>query len=193
MSGVWTDNWRGVKNVMLTGMVKSGYTTIHSADGGAIADSGDDIIAMSPMRYFALFTPNNSGDFFSGRANAIAFGTGSGTPSANDYNLFTRADSVLNYLSNVQETWFDANDGKEYKNVVVTVQNKSAKPITITEWGIFTKLTRLNTSINPAYPSYQAQYMILLYHDMLDTPVTLQPNQAATFTLTLTLTLNDPL
>ena len=181
MSGIWTNNWRGYKNAMLLGRYKEGLTTVVDTSGNPISFSenlNDTVTGYSP---FGAFHTNS---YFTARA---VFGTGSGTPAATDNTLFNRAsDSVLS-VTNIENgaVTYDVPGGSAERTVRVTVQNRSTtESITLTEWGI---VLTLYYSPGDRRGSYT-----LVHHAMLDTPVTLIPQQTAVLELTLSVTLSDP-
>ena len=64
--------------------------------------------------------------------------------------------------------------------------------MTLTEWGLFVCPVYLRVGASGSSPVRITDYPVLVYHATLDTPLTLQSYEAATLTLTLELTLDDP-
>ena len=175
--GVWTNNWRGVKNAMLMGAVMPGLSTITSTTGTVIPQStpGAAIRCLSPM---GAYDRPASGSW----ANYVSVGTGVTAPAATDIALATNAGVSYLAVANEEPT-YDAENGVMSRVIRLTIQNNDTQK-TITEWGVFNQLSNGGGTIsNP----------ILLYRELLDVPVTLAPYDAATLALTLTLTLDDPL
>lgn len=180
MAGIWTDNWRAFRNVMLMGSMHDNLTTIHKTDGTTTGTRyGDNLSAVSPLGIYNL---DESG---SSSACTIRVGTGDRTPAASDYNLASRANVA--YLSLVEAApVYDDQAGSVSRLVTVSIQNQGANPVTIREWGIFGVIR------TQVYAS-QSVATALLYREVLDMPVTLTQYQAATMEVTLRLTLTDPL
>ena len=117
--------------------------------------------------------------------NMIRVGTGSDTPTAADYQLTT--SGAINYLSVAnEELVYNLDSGTATKTVKMSIQNNSANPVTLREWGILNRV-----GYDTSYNLYTGD--ILLYRDLFASPVVLDAYESATLTLTLTLTLNDPL
>lgn len=178
MAGVWTNNWRAFRNIMLMGCYHNGFSTVISRDGSTIADNAtQNVAATTPLGIYN----NDLGATAS--SNSIKLGTGNTAPAATDYNLEEPAS--VQYLSVISGTpSFDNNTKVMTRTITVSVQNQSEENITIKEWGVFGSIRTLNY-----YSSNLTQ--ALLYREVLSTPVVLAPLQAATLTLTLTLTLTD--
>lgn len=179
MAGIWTDNWRAFRNVMLMGSLHDNLTTIHKTDGTTTGTKYDyTIVAASPLGLYNLDEGGSQG------LCTIRLGTGDRTPAATDYNLASRANVA--YLSLVEAApVYDDQAGSVSRLVTISIQNQSANPVTIREWGIFSVVKTL------AYYSNNVA-TALLYREVLDTPVTLTQYQAATMEVTIRLTLTDP-
>ena len=181
MSGIWTNNWRGYKNAMLLGRYRDGLTTVVDTSGSPMSFPEN---LSYPVTGYSPFGAFSYGGAFAARA---VFGTGSGTPAATDVTLFTQASDSMLSVTNVENgaVTYDVPGGSAERTVRVTVQNRStAESITLTEWGIV-----LTLYYNPADRSGRPT---LVHHAMLDTPVTLVPQQTAVLELTLGVTLSDP-
>lgn len=185
-NGVWTNNWKGIKNWMLLGpyqassVYRSGWDTIKNISGTVLTNNqGNYPLVVSPVgKYGNSNVPGQSSD---GISNAIVFGTGNATPDATDYCLAAKWTSGISRVSMSQTDSYD--DATHTKTVTVqcTVQNTGSTPVTIREWGIETEV--LATGVQH----------VLLYHALLDTPVTLNQYESATFTATISLRLTDPI
>ena len=174
MAGVWTNNWKGIKNAMLTGGdMRSGWSTVKNLTGTTLTGSfGSNL---GPMNQYinqnsATSSNNNS------RNNVIVFGTGNGTPDASDYCLGAKWTANISRVSLSEQDSLDSTTHTKTKTVTCTVQNTGSSAVTIREWGI------------ECYTSGQ----VLLYRALLDTPVTLAQYESATFTCTISLRLTDP-
>lgn len=174
--GTWTNNWRGIKNVMLLGHYKEGMTTIRPTSG-TIAETPADGYARAPSA-FASTRTDPLGDY-----TYIRVGGSSTTPTVNDTALNATINSI-SYLSVANEAiTYDTENGTATRVVKLSIYNNSAsQTVTVAEWGLFCFFNNNGNS-----------YYVMLYHGLLDSPVTLAPYQSATLTLTLDLTLNDPL
>ena len=126
--------------------------------------------AMNNMssNYTAPFEPSfnyNVGCTFMG------YGSGDTEPTADDYNL----ESVISTLTASGATQGITATGKQYTQVIT---NETANTITVKEIGLYALF--YSASIPGLRPA-------LLYREVLDTPVTLQPGQTDTFTVEITL------
>ena len=179
-NGVWTNNWRALKNTMLLGSFKPGLNTLITTDNSVVGERPPDqpVRPISPLTAYAAYPDYAYHNF-------IRVGTGSAAPAATDYRL--TGMTAVSYLSAANNApVYDVAAGTVSKTVVLTVQNNNATAVTLTEWGILNRV-----GYNSSYSIYTGD--ILLYRALLDSPVTLQPYQSATLTLTITLTLSDPL
>jgi len=186
MAGLWTNNWKAVKNAFLCGEFIPGMSAPVNTGGAAVVTQREDgsgsvddrgpRFFTSPMGAYyatAALPGNNAAGSF------IRVGTGSAAPAAADYNLAATAADV-SYLSAIKERpSYNAAAGTVSCTVKLTLQNTADAAQTITEWGIFSA------------GNYLTCGQCLLYRALLDSPVTLQPNQSATLTLTLSVTLTD--
>lgn len=187
MAGVWTNNWKGIKNWMLLGPnnedadLKSGWDTIKNLSGtvltGTLASSSY-APAISPVGRFINYNDGNYSSPSSQSNNAIVFGSGNGTPDASDYCLGAKWTSNISRVSLSQSASYDDTTHTKTKTVTCTVQNTGSSAVTIREWGIETSVNRST---------------VLLYRALLDTPVTLQQYESATFTCTISMQLTDPI
>ncbi len=174
MAGVWTNNWKGIKNAMLYGGdYRAGWSTVKDITGATLTGSSMDV--HGPMNIYA--NHNNGGGSYT-YSNAIVFGTGSGTPDASDYCLGAKWTSNISRVSLSESNSLDSTTHTKTKTVTCTVQNTGSSAVTIREWGI---------ECHAANNKY-----VLLYRALLDTPVTLQQYESATFTCTISLRLTDP-
>lgn len=175
--GIWLDNWRGLRNSALLGgayiaTLTQAYDTagrnVH-ADGGRIT---------SPV------APPYNGSGVLDNSVTVRFGQSDTAPSATDYNL---GDPVMNNLTYVSAsggnlTYVGATVSRTY---TVVVQNNSAAPVVFREYGLFVRGVR--TSGSSTYNE-----AVMIYREVLDTPVTVNQYETAKITLTVSLTLGDP-
>lgn len=186
-NGVWTNNWQSVINTMLMNTSKPGMNSIVLANGTAWAESNDNILMWSPMTRYDNITCS------SGVVNAnrycpiIRVGKSGTTPTAADYALGDEVTAgsygmECSYLSTVNtDTIPDQANGTLTRIIRTTVQYVLSGTITLREWGLFIPAGESSTN------------SVLIYHELLDSPVTLQSYQSATIELNLVLTLSDPL
>ena len=177
MNGVWTNNWRGIKNAWLLGAIKYGLSTINSTSG-VVSDTS---YLFTPDLYspFGSFTWTPNGE--AQRDRWIRVGTSGTTPTVNDITIATSSNiAVLNTVD--ASATYDVDNGTASRTIKVTLQNTGSSSVTLREWGIFTKVT-LRSSIVSA----------LVYRELLDTPITLAALETAVLTLTLNIALNDPI
>ena len=182
-SGVWTKNLIGLRNVGLAGCYYNGLTTVIGTNGNPLTNSngGKGTMSMSPLTPYATGY-HNTGSYF-GAPNALVFGTGTATPTADDYNVTTPTDNnfqILNYYA--EEPTYDTANGTVMRTIRATVQYVGTGSVTITEWGIF----------GGAFVGSVNEYMGLVYHALLDTSVTLAQDEIATMDLSLSITLAHP-
>lgn len=181
-NGVWTNNWRAVRNIMLMGRHVIGLSTFTTLNGSTVQNinnlnGGYMATGLSPLASFYQT------DYFA--RNRIVLGTSSVVPTAADYNVGAAAANI-SYLSGANTSSESIEDATITTNFTLSVQYTGSGSITITEWGLVGSVMYGNTNLT----SY---YHTLLYHELLDTPVTLSTYQSANLNLTLTMTLTDPL
>ena len=179
MAGIWTNNWRAFRNIMVMGSHYNGFSTITNENGVTVENYYDpNLSATTPLGNY------NNDDLYSNAMNFIKLGTGNTAPTATDYNV-TRPTG-LSYLScTMSAPVYDDNTATVTRSIAVAVQNTGSESVTIREWGLFGAVRTL------VYGSGIIA-RALLYREVLTTPVTLTQYQAATLTLTVSLTLSDP-
>lgn len=172
-TGIWMDNWSGVKNNMLCGFVRDGWSTIYGADSQLIT------------RYEGALPLSDytNGNTASGSNPALIFGTGDTALSSDQVALATKWTSNVSRVSITNGT-ISYNDTTHTASRVIkaTVQNTGSLPVTIREWGITGRGVRGTNN----YPE------VLLYRALLDEPVTLAQYESATLTVTISIQLTDP-
>lgn len=103
----------------------------------------------------------------------LAYGDGTTEPTADDYTLTNYIDDLTCSSATCGKTA----TGKQYTQVVT---NETNDDIEISEIALFALVY-----VNNTQPSAMKS-AIMLYREVLDTPVTLEPGQTATFTVELT-------
>lgn len=173
-SGVWTSNWEGIKNYLLCGFVRDGWSTIKDENGN-IADGYSGATPMGDYQNLNYPTTN---------APVIIFGTGSTAPSVNDLGLAHKWTTNISRISLTNGSRiYDDTTHTATKTITTTVQNTGSNPVTITEWGI----------VGRAWRGTNNNFDVLMYRALLDTPVTLNQYESATLTVTITVQLTNPI
>ena len=178
MAGIWTNNWRAFRNIMVMGSHYNGFSTVINENGVTVANSyNPNLTTTTPLGDYTNDDGSNSFNF-------IKLGTGNTAPAATDYNV--TQPTGLSYLScTASAPVYDDNTATVTRSIAVAVQNTNSESITIREWGLFGTVRSLlfgSSVITHA----------LLYREVLTTPVTLTQYQAATLMMTVSLTLSDP-
>lgn len=102
----------------------------------------------------------------------IGFGAGSKQVSSEDYNLETIINN-LSYQSSSVET------NEEGYTVITSAKNNTSRDIIVSEVGLF---GRGQSRVDPDYTS---QHPFMLTRNVLETPITIKPNETKTFTITI--------
>ena len=196
MAGVWTRNLDGFIRAKALGYAAPGYATVYDRDGNVVSSTApgnmysDGTLSATEIPalqvYTATGTPaDNSVLSANSRYLGIRFGAGSTAPTVNDHALASDITTSLNVVA-VSNGTYNLSNGVASRTIRITVQNQGSQSRTIAEWGI-EGLLRYDTSSSGGHNWYYRY--ILLYRDVLDTPVTLAQYESATFTVTLELTL----
>lgn len=106
-----------------------------------------------------------SGDY------VIAIGSGEDIPTEDDYNLSNRLTTGVSLNLTSQSSFAEETTRDPGKRYVISVTNTSQSNITITEIGLMKRYDYKNSS-NSSY--------MLVDHTLLDTPLTLAPNESGT-------------
>lgn len=174
MAGVWTLNWKAIKNVLLCGDAIEGLSALKDMNGNlmvtltaAINEHTSRSVA-SPMGLM--------NGFF------VRYGSGNTAPAESDYMLNTVLSGISALSTVYEKPVWDTATGVVSNTELVTIQNTNSAAVTVREWGI-TMRDPISGSLNRDY---------LVYRAVLDSPVTIQPNQSAMLTLTRSVTLTDP-
>ena len=187
MSGVWTNNWQGVKNLMILGYAYPGLSTVKDKSGNTVTldDATKSYLATSP---FSAHRKHASSNTYA-PATEVLLGSGDTAPAATDCDLETPITSGLtcSLVTNNSVTW-DTEHGKATRHIFVTVQAGAAAK-TIKEWGLY---SILGSKTATASTSNNSSGDILVYRALLDTPVELDAYESAVLDLELSITLDDP-
>lgn len=100
----------------------------------------------------------------------IGFGAGSKQVSLEDYNLETIINNLSYQSSSVETT-------EEGYTVITSAKNNTSTDIIVSEVGIF---CRCQTTDDVEFP-----YPFMLTRNVLETPITIKPNETKTFTITI--------
>ncbi|MBE6997487.1 MAG: hypothetical protein E7427_04875 [Ruminococcaceae bacterium] len=195
MAGLWTNNWRGIKNLMLLGAVAPGLSTVVDANGTEITfypNSDFGVVALPPLNNHAMGAPGIKGRT-SQPGTQVLLGTGGAvSPAVGDYRLAAYPGSLAYLSMRNSGLTVSTAEGTASRSYTLTVQNQSSGAMTLTEWGLFLCPVYMRVDSALQYPTRITDHPVLVYHAALDTPLTLQSYEAATLTLTLELTLDDP-
>lgn len=120
----------------------------------------------------------------------ICIGTGNTPVTYDDYTLSGEIldNQKLTYIS--YKINYDAEGRKVSKTVTYTYTNETDSNITISEWGLF-RQWRTNNGSSAVLFSNSA-YNILLYREVLETPITIEPGTSATLKFKIDIPINHP-
>lgn len=176
MSGVYTNNWKGAKNLMLIGAFnnntngRTGTTDMYTLGG----------VRCRPANIISPLSNIMVGINPSGTNNAVRFGTSDTAAAVTDINLGNPWSSGLSYI-NATAGALSWNGDTVSRTYTVTIQNTAAATVTVREFGIF------------AYVYTGSSYTYsLLYREVLDEPVTLTEYDSATLSFTISMELSEP-
>ena len=143
-------------------------------DGAKIIEqSGDSYVLQHILQYLntSLNTIINS-DGISSNVIAgvcIGFGAGSKQVSLEDYNLETIISNLSYQSSSVGTT-------EEGYTVITSAKNNTSTDIIVSEVGIFCRGQNLSSNVSHPF---------MLTRNVLETPITIKPNETKTFTVTI--------
>lgn len=115
---------------------------------------------------------------------SMVVGTGTTAPTSNDYALNNQIKEIYNYDTGWNAEYSVGANGGVVCTFTGKVKNTGSDPITITEVGL--KKSLLHIAINGSTTS-ETSDTILLTRDLLESPITLQEDETATITYTVTL------
>ena len=103
----------------------------------------------------------------------MGFGAGSKQVSLEDYNLETIINN-LSYQSSSVET------NEEGYTVITSAKNNTSTDIIVSEVGIFCRGQSRHSGMD-----FESQHPFMLTRNVLETPITIKPNEIKTFTITI--------
>ncbi len=115
-------------------------------------------------------TPSNHSAVLT-NSNGISIGTGTTSPTPNDYDLEAQIKSGITISINSRAQSVDTL-GNAVLTIVISVTNTSGAPIVVSEIGW--KASVLNFSATPGGPNINSGIDLLLDRTLLDTPITIQ-------------------
>lgn len=98
----------------------------------------------------------------------MGFGSGSKQVSLEDYNLETIINNLSYQSSSVETT-------EEGYTVITSAKNNTSTDIIVSEVGIFCR----------GVENYESGPLFMLTRNVLETPITIKPNETKTFTVTI--------
>lgn len=141
-------------------------------NGTRIIEQGDDYYIL-PYLNTSLNTIINSDGISSNVKGGVCLGFGAGSKqvSLEDYNLETIINNLSYQSSSVETT-------EEGYTVITSAKNNTSTDIIVSEVGIFCRgqESRWNS---------EANYPFMLTRNVLETPITIKPNETKTFTITI--------
>ena len=138
-------------------------------DGTEIHETWDNYYILPYLNTSLNTIINSDGISSNDKAGVcMGFGAGSKQVSLEDYNLETIIDN-LSYLSSSVVTT------EECYMVTTSVKNNTSTDIIVSEVGIFGRGTNGTVTGNP----------FMLTRKVLETPITINPNEIKTFTITI--------
>lgn len=164
--------------VAICGAIYTSNTYIKNYNGDVSNVNTNSSTSSFLMNYAYGLNDTNykTGDYLR-NGYGLLLGTGGGEITENDYCMF-ELYSDYTALSGTSTFMIGSNyyDSGDILTVVKTIKNTSNSPVTITEMGL---VSRAEDYGNSPY--------VLLTHDLLETPVTLEPDDMYTFTLRIKL------
>ena len=139
-------------------------------DGSIIVENGNNYRILQYLNTSLNTIINSDGISSNVKGGVcIGFGAGSKQVSLEDYNLETIIDN-LSYLSSSVVTT------EEGYIVTTSVKNNTSTDIIVSEVGIFCRGQNND---------YKASQPFMLTRNVLETPITIKPNEIKTFTVTI--------
>lgn len=151
-----------------------GITDLKNFDNTAGTINTYSVIATIPGCFNAVCSDNQiiipTGGRMSWNGLLVAVGTGSAEPTADDYTLESLVSHTDMPVSS-STLGITASGTKQYTYIL---NNSTDAAITVAEIGLYLRSSAITTGLTPL--------CCLLGREVLDTPVTVQPGQTATFT-----------
>ncbi|MBQ9413107.1 MAG: hypothetical protein IJU29_08445 [Oscillospiraceae bacterium] len=166
--GMWVANY--YKTLAWFAFCKGSAISVQCTDGTyATLTVGSNLYDCGLYDFAPGYNHNNN----AGSYSSIVFGTGDTAVTYYDYALKSKWTSNISRITTSSTgPTLDSQTGVLTETMTATVQNNGSAAVTVREWGI------------EGYANYSGK-RFLLYRDLLQTPVTLNQYEAATFTCTL--------
>lgn len=141
-------------------------------DGTKIVEQGDDYYIL-PYLNTSLNTIINSDSIWSDVKGGVCMGFGAGSKqvSLEDYNLETIINNLSYQSSSVETT-------EEGYTVITSAKNNTSTDIIVSEVGIFCRGRSSRWDAEAYHP-------FMLTRNVLETPITIKPNETKTFTISI--------
>ena len=163
------------------GITWKGYITTPEGIERLIDIKSDSFYTGDNLKFYTdLFNSVNNRDYtdLSSSRNGMFFGSGSATPTSNDYKLDNPISFSNTGLFVISETVTYNLDKDTLWVYVCAVKNNSSEPIVISESAMIATVGNLKTNY------YVNSYAFLWARDTFE-PVTLQPGETRPFTMTI--------
>lgn len=164
-----TNNFRKILNYMFKNTTLLVKNNIVGLDGKIINETNGDSIPLSFLKESrqAILT---SGDATNTTTQGvfIAYGAGTTRPTSNDYNL----ESEISDLTLLGNSLSITDNGYITTS---SIKNTSNEDIIVKELGIF----------ETSRSAYGQRTTFMLTRNVLETPITINPNETKTFTITI--------
>lgn len=163
-----TNNFRKILNYMFKNTTLVVKDNIVGLDGKIIDYTDEDSIPLNFLNISkqAILTSDST----TGNGVFIAYGNGTTIATSNDYNLESEISGLTllgNFLSITDNGYITTS----------SVKNTSNEDIIVKELGLF--------ETSNGQDSYGARVTFMLTRNVLETPITIKPNETKTFTITI--------
>lgn len=181
MNGVINKNWLGYKNSML--LRGNGGNNKYYKDGVTDLIDTTGAKACCASSVFSLLSDYiQKGNTTSAGWLTVRFGTSDTPPTGEERNVGSPWPGTLSYTSvTCGSISWDGNTAS--RTYTVTVNSTASGSEVIREFGLFTQGRKYSSNDNCD---------ILLYHEILETPVTLNQYESATISFTVSMTFTEP-
>lgn len=161
-----TNNFRKILNYMFKNETLLVKNNIVGLDGKIINNTNADSI---PLKFLNKSRQAiSTSEYITTEGVFIVYGNGTTIATSNDYNL----ESEITDLTLLGNSVFITDNGYV---VTSSIKNTSNEDIIVKELGLF------ETSIS----EYGASSTYMLTRNVLETPITIKPNETKTFTITI--------
>lgn len=190
---------RNYDNMMVLYHMSSGSTDVYNGSSEISINSasifGDGYINVkrsdgSVAGFVKVYHSNNVLYITPLSRNNICIGTGVIPVTYEDYTLSGNIldNTKLAYVSS--EVKYDSESRKVIKTATYTYTNETEESITISEWGLFRKWN--TSSSSSAIKFSNSSYNILLYREVLDTPIVIEAGTTGTIKFKIEIPTNHP-